>query len=319
MKSFTGKRILVTGAGGFIGAHLCARLLSEGARVHAFVRPGGDYTRLRALAPEAVLEEVDITDALAVRAALTALVPEGVFHLAAASQSYGRVPTLEQLVDTNVRATLALMEEMQQYPFEFFVNTDSSVMVGPKNHPLTETEILEPTELYGLSRVAGTHYASALGRTKGKPMVTVRVFTPYGPYHQEGKLHYNVIVNALNGKDLLLSAPEVNRDFIYIDDLVSIYLAAAKRASDYPGEVFNGGSGTSTTLASFAKAIRARIPEAGTVVWSNTVATYDSAEWRADTTKVRSALGWVPKTTLEEGLDRTVAWFRDHEDYWKRA
>lgn len=318
-EALAGKRILVTGAAGFIGSHLCARLLGEGAVVHALVRSGSNRARLLALAPEVHLEEVDITDAPAMRALLGRIKPEGVFHLAAASQSYGNIPSLEELVDTNIKATLWLMQEMQQYEFDFFVNTDSSVMAGPKGHPLKEEEVLEPTELYGISRVAGTHYASILGRVQGKPMATVRVFTPYGPYHQEGKLHYNMIVNALMGKELTLSAPSVNRDCIYIDDLVALYLRVAMGARECAGEVFNGGSGESTTLAVLSEQIRERIPEAGPVVWSNTVATYDQAVWQADLTKARDRLGWAPRVSLAEGLDRTVAWFREHEDYWKKA
>lgn len=318
MDTFSGKRILVTGAAGFIGSHIAHRLVSEGALVHALVRPGSDQVRLRDLAG-IVTHEVDLANREEVAGLLRDIQPEGVFHLAGVSQSYGSIPTLDTLIDGNIRATLSLMDAMDAFPYEFFVNTDSCVSVGGKTHPIREDDVLEPTELYGLSRIPATLYAGTLARTKGKPAVTVRVFTPYGPYLQKGKLLYNLITQALRGQDFDLTSPGVTRDFIYIDDLVEIYLRSALAAATHPGEVFNGGSGKASSLEEIVRSVSAHTGTTSVPVWNNQSISYDAVRWEANMGKVQRELGFVPATPLDEGIQKTVAWFQAEEAYWSEA
>lgn len=318
MGTVSGKSILVTGAAGFVGSHIARRLVSEGAKVHALVRPGSDLVRLRGLAGVQV-HEIDLNNREDVFMLLKNIQPEGVFHLAGISQSYGSVPTLDALVDGNIRATLSLMDAMDAFPYEFFVNTDSFVSVGSKAHPIREDDALEPTELYGLSRIPATLYAGVLARTKGKPMVTVRVFTPYGPYVQKGKILYNLITQALEGQDFNLTSPSVTRDFIYIDDLVEVYLRSALAAAQHPGEVFNGGSGKASSLEDIVRVVSTHTGTTSVPIWSNQSVSYDAMRWEADTEKIQRELGFAPKTSLDEGIQKTVAWFRAEEAYWKEA
>lgn len=315
MKEFEGKSIVITGAGGFIGSAIARRLVVLGARVHAVVRPHGDRTRLSEIINDVTLYEADITDQSGMERILSAAAPEGIFHLAAASQMFGVVPSVDALIDTNIRATIKLMD--MATASTFFVNTDTFAVVGAKQEPLREDDTVEPTEFYGVSRVPATLYGGVLGRTSGKPIVTVRVFTPYGPFVQKGKLPYEVITHALSNTGITLTRPEVARDFIYIDDLVELYLRAGIRASEYPGQVFNGGGGDAVTLEEFTSLIREETHSESVIRWSGTAISYDSGRPEADLTKVRSLLGWGPSTSLRDGIRETIAWFRAHPGYWR--
>lgn len=314
MEDFKGKSIVVTGAGGFIGSAIVRRLVALGAVVHAVVRHGGGRVRLTEVINDIVLHEADITDQSAMEGIFSKSAPDGVFHLAAISQTFGSIPSVDALIDTNIRATIKLMDAVA--PTTFFVNTDTFAVVGAKQVPSRESDMLEPTELYGISRIPATLYGGVLGRTKGRPVTTVRVFTPYGPFVQKGRLPYEVITRALLNTDITLTKPEVTRDFIHTDDLVDLYLRAGARAREYPGQVFNGGGGRAVTLEEFANLVREETQSQSMVRWSGTAVSYDLGRSAADLTKVRESLMWQPSVPLREGVRKTIEWFRSHQDYW---
>jgi len=310
--SFSGKRILVTGGAGFIGSHLTKRLIREGADTHLFIREHTDTEMLKALLPSATLHTIDLDDHKEVKRALGVVSPQGIFHLAAVNQSYAAHPTMEQLFRGNAQNAINLMEAASLIPLEFFVNTTTFVEVGPKAWPVREDDPLEPMELYGISRVPGTLYAQALGKYQSKPFVTVRVFTPYGPSVQKGKLVYEVIVKALSGSDIRLSRANVTRDFVYIDDLVDLFVRAASNAGTHPGHTFNGGSGTATTLEKLVESVLKYTGSKSVVSWSGEDVSYDRALWQADISKSAELLSWKPAYSLDEGIVKTVEWFRTH-------
>ncbi len=315
MEDFKGKNIMITGAGGFIGSAIVRRLVTLGAQVHAIIRPGSDQLRLTEVVSDITIREVDITDQLEMENTLSEIAPQGIFHLAATSQRFGFVPSIDALIDTNIRATIKLMDKTEASTF--FVNTDTFAVVGGKQTPLREDDALEPTEFYGISRIPATLYGGVLGRIHAKPIVTVRVFTPYGPFVQKGKLPYEVITRALSNTNIDLTRPEVTRDFIYIDDLVELYLRAGTHAKKYPGHVFNGGGGKAVTLEEFSSLVQEETCSESVVRWSGTAVSYDSGRSEADLTKVRNLLGWNPSTSLRDGVRETIEWFRTHSDYWR--
>ncbi len=316
MGMFEGKRVVVTGANGFIGANMVRRLLREKAILHAFVRVGADRTRLLDVIDQITVHEVDMLDAASIAQVTDKVQPDGVMHFAGFSQSFGVVPTNDAVLRMNVLATVAFMDVMKQRMFDFFVNTGTFVETGPKDHAIREDDLLEPTEMYSISRIPAELYAQALGRTEGKPFVTIRIFNPYGPWVQNGRLISGMITNSFRDTEMTLTRQGFSRDFIYIDDLIELYVRAALNAKQYPGAVWNGGTGVTTTRDELLKIVELSTGKKLRIVWSDKVVSYDNAVWKADTTTIAAELGYVPHTALSEGIDQLVAWYRTHDNYW---
>jgi len=316
MDTLRGKTILVTGGAGFIGAHLVHRLVREGAEVHVLVRNKNNVVRLTDILSLITLHEGDITDESLLKELFFTHRFNGVFHLAAASQSFGHIPTTEDLVETNILSTIRLMDIAQEANVSFFVNTGTFAEVGSKDHPVREDDVCEPTEFYSISRIPATLYAQAFGRTKKLPFATVRVFTPYGPAMQRGKILHEMITSVLEGRDIVLTSPEVNRDFIFVDDLVEIYIRVALKAKDAPGIIVNGGTGVTTTLRELSNIVLELTASKSKVIFGSTPASYDLANWRADIGRVKEMLSFTPRIALREGVEKTVLWYSEHQDFW---
>lgn len=310
-----GKNIVVTGGTGFIGSHLIKRLINEGAVVHVLVRVTSNSERLTEVSESISTYIVDLTNREEVFATMQTLKPDGIFHLAAVNQSYGVVPSADDLVEGNTLATVNLIDAVDQIPYSFFVHTGSFGEVGSKDEPIREDHICEPTELYSISKLSGTLYGQALAKRKNKPIVAIRVFTPYGPFMQKGKIVTQLIEGALAKKEIKLSSKTVTRDFIYIDDLIDLLICASEHAGDFSGEIFNGGAGIATELGSLVTMIETCANSHIPALWSNDLASYDHAKWQADMTKVREKLHWKPQVSLEQGIQKSVDWFTTHKDY----
>lgn len=313
-----GKKIVVTGGSGFIGSHLVKRLVTEGAQVHVFLRATSTLARIQTVIDAITMHHVDLVDREAVHILIKSIQPDGIFHLAATNQSYSFVPTPSDLVAGNVLATVNLLDALQELPYDFFVQAGSFGEVGTKNEPIREDHICEPTEFYSISKLSATLYGQAVGKIKTKPVVTIRVFTPYGPFMQSGKIVTQLIEGALTGKEVTLSAPSVTRDFIYIDDLIDLFILVSGRAKDFPGEIFNGGTGVATELGVLVSEVEGctngRIP----AIWSDNLASYDHTIWQADMSKVATKLQWSPRIRLDEGVRKSVKWFKNNQDYWRQ-
>ena len=128
-----------------------------------------------------------------------------------------------------------------------FINTSSSSGYGEKFEPMREDMKVEPNNMYGASKAAGTILCSTYARTNKIPLVTLRLFSPYGYYDTKTRLVRTVISSCLLGKEIKLSQKNSKRDFIFIDDVVEAYLASSNLVNSY-GEIFNIGSGLNNTI-----------------------------------------------------------------------
>jgi UDP-glucose 4-epimerase len=311
------RRALVTGAGGFIGANLCRRLLRDGHAVHAVVRPGADAWRLEAIRPEITLHELELRDAVALRAMLDSARADWLFHLAAHG-AYSWQTEIEAIFTTNTVASAKLVDMACAGGFEAFVQAGSASEYGFKDHPAHELEWIEPNSAYAVSKAAATHYARAAAMHRGVHVVTLRLCSAYGPWEEPNRLMPSLAMYGLQRRLPPLDDPRTALDFVYVDDVCEAFIRAACATDLERGAVLNVGSGTETSLAELVDLARKELAIDEQPRWSTMASrTWDTTAWVADCTGIRSQLGWRPRWSLAEGFHSLVGWLR--QDPWTRA
>jgi nucleoside-diphosphate-sugar epimerase len=279
--------VLVTGAGGFVGANLVRRLVADGVSVVALVRPGSDAWRLDGL--DVGVVEADVRES----------VPVGfdvVFHLAAHG-AYSWQENEPTIRDTNVLGTRNAMAAGERV-----VVAGSSSEYGLKQHAPAEDEPLEPNSPYAEAKAEATELALEEGA------VVLRLYSAYGPWEEPNRLVPTLLANAVRGELPPLVSPRVARDFVYVDDICEAFVAAADAE---PGRVYNVGSGRQTTVAQIVETVRTLAAVEAEPQWGSIPnRQWDTETWVSNPERIRRELGWEPRIDLEEGLRRTLDWLR---------
>ncbi|MBI3331639.1 SDR family NAD(P)-dependent oxidoreductase [Candidatus Peregrinibacteria bacterium] len=301
--------IFITGGAGFIGSHLTRALVKGGHAVTVLTRKESDLSRIADIQKKVTLVVCDIADREALVKIVEHAKPKGIFHLAASNIQAGKTDAVEQLMRSNVHGTQNLLDATNDLPYKFFMQTGSYLEYGKRSDIIKETDRAEPMEIYAKTKLEATLATQAHGRTHKKPTVVFRIFSPYGPNMQQGRLVREVITRALRGDPIRLTKPEIARDFIEVGDIVALLLAAMEKAKDVGGEIFNLGSGKSTSLGSFVDLVLTKTGSKSAVEWDAfPPVLYDTAHSQADMQKTFSHFAWRPKTSLEAGVTRMIDW-----------
>lgn len=306
------RRVLVTGATGFVGANVARGMLARGHEVHCLVRASHRTWRLEDLDGVQV-HVIDMLDRAAVDALLSHTRPNWILHLAAYG-AYASQSDVALCVRTNVEASVILMDAAAAHRVERFVNTGSSSEYGFKDHAPDEDEPTEPNSLYAVTKAAATAYARLLAQTSGLHTTTLRLYSVYGPYEEPTRLIPTLALAGLRGTYPPLVSPSVARDFVYVDDVVGAYVAVLEAALP-PGRVYNVGTGVQTSLGAAVEVSRSlfkieRPPDWGTMAERK----WDTNTWVANISRIRRELGWNPETSFEEGFRRTAEWIAASDD-----
>lgn len=293
-------RVLITGAGGFIGQHLTKRLVAEGAHVYA-----GVPERAAALPQAVQVVSLDVRDPEAVQAAVAESAPAFVFHLAAVGVTDPAVDPLLALA-VNVGGMLNLLEALKGCrSLRRVVLVGSSYEYGARE----ASEGLDPFNIYAASKVAAWALGRAYWREYGLPVVTVRPFQVYGPGQPFCALIPSAIRAALSGADFPMTPGEQERDFIYVDDLVEGLLAVAG-AGGIEGQSLDLGTGRVHRVRHVVEHIWELVGAQGRILAG--ALPYRPAtvmSLSADAERTASLTGWRARISLYEvGLPRTIAW-----------
>ena len=305
------RKILITGASGFLGSHVTRRMVQDGHDVHALMRPSSDYKNLDGLKGKFTAHRGDLGNKEALAEIIEHIKPDGVFHFAASMIQSGAHASCEELVDVNILGTLHLLEALDSTRYDFFVYSGSFLEYGKKERPMKESDICEPIEFYGLTKLGGSLAVQQWGRLMHKPTIVLRLFTPYGPRMQEGRLVERLIKSALSKSEIAMTSPSIVRDFIFADDIADVCLEAAELAPTYKGEIFNLGSGVETNLEQLSELIFRLTGSSAKIRWGaygNVV--YDADTIVADMSKTWQHFSWRPRHTLEQGLQKTIQWIK---------
>jgi len=303
------KRILISGASGFVGANLARRALRDGHEVHLLLRSGYRSWRLDEIASHVHLDGADLADRDGVRAAVRRIRPDWVFHLAAYG-AYSSQQDVERMASTNLLGCVSLLDACVEVGVGAFVNAGSSSEYGLKDHAPDEEESLNPNSPYAITKAAATHYCRFKARESGIHAVTARLYSVYGPYEEPSRLIPTLIVRCLNGELPPLVSPETARDFIYVDDAVDAMVTVANAVVP-AGSVFNVCSGAQVKLKDVVDTARQLMGVDAEPDWGTMAArSWDTDVWVGTGARLERELGWRVSTSFAEGLRKTVDWLR---------
>jgi nucleoside-diphosphate-sugar epimerase len=312
MKSLKKKTILITGVTGFVGSNLMRRLCKSRADLHVITRESSNLWRIKDIINDVKRYTPDLTDFNSMKKVIHEISPDIIYHLA----TYGGNPrqdNFRQIIESNFFGTVNLINACKETGFDLFVNTGSSSEYGIKTVPMKENDLPEPRNNYGISKIASTLYCQSVALNENLPVVTLRLFSPYGDFEDSSRLIPSVILSCLRGKNPKISSIGFVRDFIYVEDVIDLY-EQLPDSDTISGNIFNAGSGKQHTVGEVVDTI---IKITGNQVkpivglpqrWPN-----EPKIWQADMSKTLKAVNWAPKYNLDEGLTKSVEWFENHQ------
>jgi nucleoside-diphosphate-sugar epimerase len=309
VNNLAGKRVLLSGAAGFIGANLLRRLLAEQAQVTALVRPDSNLWRLPDLLPDVNLQRVDLLDGEALHRLVDAVIPHIIFHLAFSGGHAADTSSRFSMLQNGLLGTFNLLEALRPVKFEQLVCLGSFLETGPLSTAHSEEDPLAPITFRGAVKASQSLLCQQFAREAQRPVSLLRIFSVYGPWESPGRLVPKAILAALQGRSLPLTEPGFQRDLVFVADVVTACLQAAITSLP-PGEVINIGSGKSTTNEAVVELI-ARLSgrEIKVKTGKHPTQVADTRYCRADIQKAARLLAWQPTFSLEDGLLQTISWF----------
>jgi NAD dependent epimerase/dehydratase len=314
-----GKKVLVTGAGGFIASHLVEALVQRGASVRAFVRYNSrNDPGLLALIDPLVYQQIeiipgDLRDLPAVQAAMRGV--SHVFHLGALiAIPYSYVHPAE-VVETNVMGTLNVLLAGQENQVARIVHTSTSEVYGTALHvPIDESHPLQGQSPYSASKIGADKLAESFYRSFNLPVVTLRPFNTYGPRQSARAVLPTIISQALTRQVIYLGNLDSRRDLTYITDTIEGFLLAGQ-VTGIEGETFNLGIGIEISIGELAQAVIALVGRPLKIEVDASRLRPEKSEVQrllSNNTLAQERLGWTPQVELLEGLKQTIAWIKDH-------
>ncbi len=308
-----GLRFLVTGAAGFIGSHLCRRLVAEGHEVVGFDDLSDGSLENLAGAPEVRFVEGDLRDEASVRAAGTGC--HVVLHHGAMKSVPRSVRLPEATTDVNVRGTLNVLLAARDGSAVVVFASSSSVYGDQEAFPLREDVEPRPRSPYAATKLAGEALCRAWWHSFGVPTVSLRYFNVYGP-GQDPASEYAAVIPRFTMACLTGGTPVVHgdgeqaRDFTYVDDVVEANLLAARMPEAARGRVMNVAGGRKPTSVNALLGMIARLTGTDPMPVHEPPREGDIRLSKADVSLARSLIGYEPRVGMEEGVRRTVEWFQ---------
>jgi UDP-glucose 4-epimerase len=315
--ALAGRTALVTGASGFIGAHLCRQLSNAGASVHAVSRhpreapdrPQGSGTGLDSRAPESPglwhWHRADVRDPSAVRALVARIQPDFVYHLAGLPIGARELGAVRPTFEHNLLTTLNILEAVTE------VGCRRVILAGSLEEPDPGEEHRAPSSPYAAAKWASSAYGRMFHALYGTSVVNARIFMVYGPEQPDlNKVIPYTALSLLRGESPRLASGARPVDWIYVEDAAAGLVALAA-APDVEGATIEIGSGTLVTVRAVVETVASLIPSRAAPIFGVQADRPLEQVRAAHVDETWARIGWRPTTTLQDGLARTVQWCRE--------
>lgn len=318
--SYDGAKVLVTGADGFIGSHLTEALVHSGARVTALTLYNSfdSHGWLDEL-PEATRCRLDLVRGDVRDAAFISRIVPGqniVFHLAALIAIPHSYAAAQTYVETNVLGTLNILEAARQSGTDRIVHTSTSEVYGTAlKMPISEDHPLQGQSPYSASKIGADMMSEAFARSFGLPVVTLRPFNTYGPRQSERAIIPTLIRQALDPNCDAIRVGDTTpvRDLTFVEDTAAAFMKAGIAPELEFGRAYNAGSQQAVTVADLIDLVLELSGTSKPVLQEGVRMRPANSEVRAllaDCSRFAASTGWQPRTSLREGIDRTIDWWR---------
>ncbi|HEY0740065.1 MAG TPA: NAD-dependent 4,6-dehydratase LegB [Chryseosolibacter sp.] len=315
----SGKKVLVTGADGFIGSHLVEALINQNADVTAFCY----YNSFNSWGwidsfPEDLKAKLkiitgDIRDAGSVRTAMQDA--EVVFHLAALIAIPYSYYSPESYVDTNVKGTLNILQAARDYKVGRILVTSTSEVYGTARFvPITEEHPKQGQSPYSATKIGADYIAESFFRSFNLPLTIVRPFNTYGPRQSARAVIPTIISQLLNNhREIKLGATHPTRDLLFVKDTAEGFIAIAKSENTI-GEEVNIATCSEISIGELAQKLIQRINPAAKIIEDEARLRPEKSEVErlfGSNEKIKRLTGWTPSHSLDSGLDKTIEWFKN--------
>ncbi|MFH1607962.1 MAG: SDR family NAD(P)-dependent oxidoreductase [archaeon] len=319
-----GKRVLVTGAGGFIGSHLTEELVKMGSKVRALVRynSDGNIKNLKEL-PKEILNEIeiirgDLKNYDCVKRAVKDV--DVVFHLGALISIPYSYDDPRDFVETNIIGTLNILQASREYDVKKVVVTSTSEVYGTAIYsPMNEKHPLQAQSPYSATKISADKLAESFYRTYNLPVATIRPFNTYGPRQSMRAVIPTIIYQALTNDKIKLGSLSPKRDFNYVKDVVRGFIKVAE-SDESIGKTINISSGKTISIEELVEKIKSIINKEFTIETKDERIRPEKSEVMmllGDNSEAKNVLGWEPIYSLEQGLTEVVDYVRNNFDKYK--
>ncbi len=319
------KKVLVTGADGFIGSHLVEELLARGAKVKAFVyyNAFNSWGWLDTL-PEEFMKKVevftgDVRDSNGVLKAFEKA--DVVFHLAALIGIPFSYHSPDSYVDTNIKGTLNILQAAKKSRVEKVIHTSTSEVYGTAQYtPIDESHPINPQSPYAATKSAADDLVLSFYRSFDVPVAILRPFNTFGPRQSARAVIPTILSQICAGhKVIRLGNLKATRDFNYVSDTVEAFLKVAE-AKQTPGQVFNAGSNTEISIQELVDVIQNIAKRKIKVITQDQRLRPEKSEVQrlvCNADKIKSVCGWESQVSLKEGLKLTLTWMKKNLQRYK--
>lgn len=296
-----GRKVFVTGAGGFIGSHLCRMLYEHGAEVHGVSRSMRDNSD-----GNMHWWQGDLADASIMRNLLATIKPDIIFHLASYVAGSRELRLVRPTFENNLASTVNLLTIASE------IGCHRIVLTGSLDEPGSDGGETVPCSPYAAAKWASSSYARMFHALYQTPVVMTRLSMVYGPGQKDvSKLIPYVILSLLNRQSPKLGSGQRQTDWLYVEDVVDGLIAAAQ-APNMEGRTVELGSGVLVSIRTIVQQLANRIDAKVELFWGAIPDRPMEQTRAADIARAYDMTGWTPKTSLAMGLERTVDWYKEH-------